>query len=160
MSYLGEAVINTAENVKQIQTDFHNFTALNSIFIVIASAVCVGIITKDTISDIMNEAILPLLLYWGKRSLSYLLYTKALEKTMSYPSVYIVLTKLGKLVWIIIVWIIVLFIVYIIFRKLIKIDLISSKVNLVQDMTKYVIGQENRRKIVPSETYNVPSYII
>lgn len=158
---LGKTIIDTTENVRKVQSDFQKQTSLNNMFIVIASAVCVGIITKDTISDIMNEAILPLVLFFGKMSISYFVYTKALEKTANWPAINIILQKLGKLLWIVLIWLLVLYVVYILFKGLIKIDLVTGKIDLLQGVTSYVTRQEAPKHYISEEKKQniVPGYL-
>ena len=139
---IGKTLITTAETIKTNQKEFQNFTAYNNLFIIMASAVCVGIVTKDTISDIMNEAILPIIVFFGKKGISYFLYTKILEKTVKYPILNLLISRFGKLIWILLTWILVMYIAWILFKKLIKLDLVSSKASLVEHVTKYVNGEE------------------
>lgn len=156
---IGKTILTTAESVKNTQKDFQKFTAFNNYFIIIASAVCVGIVTKDAISDIMNEAILPVIVFLGKKSISYFLYTKALEKTTSYPIVNLLLQKFGRLIWIFLTWLLVIYVSYVLFKKLIKFDIVSSKADLVEDVTRYFTGQEKRSRPTTSE-YVIPTYIL
>ncbi len=157
---LPNTIITTAEGIRNTQKDFQKFTAYNNLFIVLASAVCVGIITKDAISDIMNEAILPVVIFFGKKTISYFLYTKALEKTTSYPIINLLISKFGKLVWIILTWILVIYVVYVLFKKLIRFDLVSSKTELLEDITRYITGQEKRHVTTEDQQYTIPKYIL
>lgn len=137
-----KTIITTAENIRNSQKDFQNFTAYNNLFIIMASAVCVGIVTKDAITDIMNEAILPIIVFFGKKGISYFLYTKILEKTASYPILNLLIQKSGKLIWIFLTWLLVIYVAWILFRKLMKLDLVSSKVDLLENVTRYVSGEK------------------
>ena len=159
---IGKAIIDTSESIRKVQHDFQNFTSYNALFVVMASAICVGMITKETVTDIMNEVVLPLILFLGKRSISYFIYTKALERTASYPAINLLLQKLGHLVWIMIVWILVLYIVYVIFKRVIRLDFVSGKVDLVQNVTGYVTKQEAPRRHVSDERTGtvIPMYMI
>lgn len=137
-----KTILTTAENIRNSQKDFQQFTAYNNLFIIMASAVCVGIVTKDAISDIMNEAVLPIIIFFGKKSISYFLYTKILKKTATYPILNLVIQQFGKLIWIFLTWLLVIYIAWIVFRKLIKIDLVSSNVDLLENITRYVSGEK------------------
>ena len=128
-------ILDTAQTVKAVQKDFQEFTSL---FVVTAAAVCVGLATRTMIEDLMNEAVLPLLQYLLQKSLSYIIFSKLLQETKSLPFIYLVLTKISKVMWIIFLWLIVLYLTYVSYKAFIKIDLITNQVNLVEDVTKYV----------------------
>lgn len=145
--YIGQSIINTTDNIRNVQHDFSNFTAFNNMLIVYAAAVCIGFATKDMISDLMNEAVYPFLLFWTKHSITGYLFKKTLEKVKNNPILYTILHKIGAIFWIIFVWIIILWLTYFIFTKLIKIDLISDKINIIQDITKYLTNQEKPYKV-------------
>jgi large-conductance mechanosensitive channel len=143
-NYIGTAILNTTDNIRNIQRDFSSFTTYNNLLIIIAAAVCVGISTREMISDIMNNAIYPILLFWTENSISVKLYKKIIEKTNSFPFLTMLLLKMGEILWIIFVWIIILWMTYFIFKKLIKIDLISEKINVIDDITRYLTNQEQK----------------
>lgn len=141
---IGQKIINTTDDLKNVQKDFANFTAYNNLFIIIAASVCIGIATRDVISDIMNDTLLPLIAFIFKHGIFYLLYNKILTITHKHPTLNIIIQHIGKLIWLILVWVLTLFLVYFIFKKLIKIDFISDKINFVQDVTKYLTKQEQK----------------
>lgn len=141
---VGQRIINTTETVKKAQQDFQSFTTYNNTFLVVASAICVGIATKDMVTDIMNEAVLPIVTFLTERSISYFVYSRTLEKTAKYPFLNLLLRKLGSLLWVVLVWLLILYVTYIAFKALIKIDLVTDKVELIQGVTRYVTGQEKR----------------
>jgi large-conductance mechanosensitive channel len=148
---IGRTIIDTTEHVKNVQKDFLSFTGYNQMFIVTASAICIGIATKDMVTDVMNEAILPVITFITQKSISYFLYTKALEKTMKYPLVNILLQKVARLLWLLLVWLLILYVTYIAFKGLIKLDLVTDKINIIQGVTKYVTRQEQRQPNVQQE---------
>lgn len=152
-NYIGQTVITTTDDIRNVQHDFSNFTAFNNILIVYAAAVCIGFATKDMIKDLMDEAVYPFLLFWTKYSMTGYLFKKILEKIKHNPIVYIIVHKIGAIFWIIFVWIIILWLTYFIFTKLIKIDLISDKINIIQDITRYLTNQEKSYK-TKQENYN------
>ncbi len=159
---VGKTVLTTTETIKANQKEFQKFTAYNNLFIVMASAVCVGIVTKDAITDIMNDAVLPIIIFFGKKTLSYFLYRKALEKTSSYPILNLFIQRFGKLIWILLIWLLVMYVTWILFKKLIKFDLVSGKAELIEDITKYVTSQEKQYVINYQEapTFSISKYII
>lgn len=139
---IGKTIIDTTENIRNLQKDFSSFTSYNEMFVMFASAICVGMATRDMVSDIMNETLLPLVLFISQRGITYLVYTKLLEKTTTYPTLKLVIQHIAKLAWIVLVWILTLYLVYLIFKKLIKLDLITDKVDLVQGVTGYLMRKE------------------
>lgn len=155
-----KTVLTTAETIKQNQKDFQNFTAYNNLFIIMASAICVGIVTKDAITDIMNEAVLPIIIFFGKKTISYFLYTKALERTANHPILNLFIQRFGKLIWILLTWLLVMYIAWVLFKKLIKLDLVSGKAELIENITRYVTGEE--QKFIDQENliHSITKYII
>jgi large-conductance mechanosensitive channel len=143
MSEVGKYIIDTTESVKSAQKDFQKFTTYNEVFLVTAAAICVGMATRDMVTDIMNEVILPVVTYMIENGISYFLYKKALERAGSYPLLYQVLSKFGHILWIVLVWILILYVTYVAFKALIKIDLITDKADIVQKITRY-ITQEHK----------------
>jgi hypothetical protein len=150
---IGKTIIDSTEHVKNVQKDFLSFTGYNQMFIVTASAICIGIATKDMITDVMNEAILPVITFLTEKSISYFLYTKALEKTIKYPLVNILLQKVAHLLWLLLVWILILYVTYIAFKALIKLDLVTDKINIIQGVTKFVTRQEQQPRVQPEKRY-------
>lgn len=142
---IGGDIINTTNSVQNAENDFKNFTAFNNLFIIFASAICVGMATRDMISDIMNKTILPLLLYLTEHNIYHSIYIKIVHNTKLYPTLNVILIKFGELIWIFIVWFIILLLTYIIFRKVIKVDLVTSKVNIIQNITRYITGEEKKK---------------
>jgi hypothetical protein len=138
---LSHNILHTTQELKKEQKQFIEFTTYG-VFIVIASAICVGMATRDLISDAMNEAFLPLIMFFGKTNMFYIAYTKLLEKTQKMSFVYVLLQKLGKLIWIILIWFLTLYLTYFIFQKLIRVDLITDKIDFISNITKYFTSDE------------------
>ena len=136
-----DLVNDVGNKIKNAQREFLNFTAYNNMLILCAAAICVGLATKEAISDIMHEIILPLILFFGKRSLDYFVYLKALEHSIHLPWLHYLIKGIGKLICIFLVWLIILYITYIIFKGIIKIDIVSDKVNIVQGTVNYIGGR-------------------
>jgi large-conductance mechanosensitive channel len=141
-SLLGQTAFDSTNSILNLQKNFSNFTSYNGTLIIYAAAVCIGFATKDMISDIMNTAILPFLLFWSKHSIIGLLFIKIIDKFKKYPTFSLFLIKIGSIFWIILVWIIILWLTYFIFTKLIKVDVISNRVYFLQDIIKYATKQE------------------
>ena len=136
-----ELVHNTTNAVKNTQADFANF---NKALIITAAAVCIGLATKDTITDIMNEILLPLLTFVAQRSLWYFLYSKAVEASRRMRILKAVLQAVGKLIWFVLLWFVVLYITYFVFKHLIHFDPVTKQANLVDYVTTYVAGSTKR----------------
>jgi hypothetical protein len=126
------------DSIKNIQKDFMNFTSYNNILILGAASICIGLATKDAISDFMNQVVLPFILFLANGSVTYLSYLKAVQHSLKFPWLNAIVKACGKTVWILLVWFLILYITYAVFKKIIVIDLITSKVNLVEDLKKYI----------------------
>lgn len=146
---ISKGIMDTTENIRLVQKDFAAFTSYNNMFVVFAAAICVGIATRDLVTDVLNETILPLILFFTKQGITYMIYTKILEATTKYQTLNMVIQHVAKLLWIILVWMITLFLVYLIFNKLIKVDLVTSRANLVDDVTRYFTHQEAPPRHLP-----------
>lgn len=156
---IGNNILHTTDGLRQAQEDFVKFTTYG-IFIVIASAICVGMATRDLITDAMNDALLPLIVYFGQSNMFYIAYTKVLDNTKGISLLNLVLQKLGKLIWIMIVWVLTLYITYIVFQKLIRIDFITGKINFLQDVTRYFTGAEAPAPVhVEKYSNHLPHYV-
>jgi len=128
----------TGDKIKSAQQNFLQFTAYNNMLIIGAAAICIGLATKEAITQLLNQVILPLILYFGKTSLNYFVYLKALEHSMHLPWLHNLIKGIGRTLWIFIVWIIILYLTYVVFKQVIRIDLITSKVNLVESAANYI----------------------
>jgi len=118
-------------DLKQEQSKYMNFTAYNKALVLGAAAICIGLATKEAISSIMNEVILPFLKYISKTSLIYIFYLFLLQKSVHHKLINSLIWGLGKILWIFLVWILILYSTYLVFQYVIKFDLITDKLNLV-----------------------------
>ena len=109
-----------------------NFTAYNHVLVMIAAAICIGIASKEAITNIITELILPLLVFMSKKSISMIMYNSLLQHTMHIKWLNALITGLGKLMWILFTWVIVLYCTWIVFKYVITIDLVTQKVNMVE----------------------------
>lgn len=159
MDTIGQQIQNGTEKLKEMQQNYRSTFSENKTFLLIAAAICVGIATRDVIADVMKDSILPLFVYIATHGLPYLVYQKMLGYSTSYPVAHLIITKLGNMVWLILVWILTLFLVYLIFTKLIKINLISNQVEIVQSATAYVTKQEaNQNQYIGKNALEAPAY--
>ena len=148
-------IMQTTDSLKIFQKNFTSFYAYNYIFIIVAAAVCIGIATKDMVSGIMNESLLPIIDVFIAKSIPYFFYNKALEYSTKHQFIHLLIRKLGRMIWNILVWILILYATYIVFKTLSRVDLITGKVDFVQSLTRYVSGetpptiQEERRRTTP-----------
>lgn len=141
MSFVGQKIITTAEDVKTFQKGFQSFMTYDVVFIVIASAVCAGMITRDTMSSMLREAIYPLLMYIAKYNLSYLAFQKLINSIKEHKTLTLILSLSGKMIWYFITWFLSMYLIYIIFIKIMKINIVGYQASIVEDVTKVV--QEN-----------------
>ena len=144
-----------SDKLKLFQTSFKAFTHYQP-FILVAAAVCIGLATREMISTIMNESILPIVDFIIKHGLIYNAYAKLIgeirEGSFSYLLLKLVLNKIAHVIWLIIVWFITIYITYIIFTKLIKLDLVSDKIAMLDATTKYIVDQEKPSYQPPQQT--------
>jgi large-conductance mechanosensitive channel len=147
---IDQSVIQTTEPIRKFQQNFKHFTT-NIIIVLIACAVCIGFATKDMISSIMNESILPIISYFAVKSIPYFLYNKALQISKYNEIITLIIHKLGLSLWIIIVWILTLYLTFIVFKLITRVDVLTDKVNLIQDISKYVLGEKTNSEYIISE---------
>lgn len=148
-----QTVVQTTEPVRRFQQNFKTLTT-NTVIVLVACAVCIGFATKDMISNIMNESILPIISYFAVKSIPYFLYNKALQISKYNEILTLIISKLGLSIWIILVWIITLYLTYIAFRIITRIDVITDKVNMIQGISKYILGEKTNDEYI---TYNTRS---
>ena len=136
---------NLVVGLKVFQTSFKDFTTYQP-FIIIAAAVCIGLATREMISTIMNDSVLPILDFIIQHGLIYNAYAKLMSEikggTFLNLLLKLVLSKFAYVIWLIIVWFITIYITFIIFTKLIKLDLVSDKLAMLDTTTKYIVDQE------------------
>ena len=147
-----QTIIQNTEPIRKFQQDFKRSVTSNFTILIVACAVCIGFATRDMISNVMNESVLPVLTYLALKSIPYLFYNKALQFSKRYEILTLLLRKLGTLIWIILVWIFTLYMTYIVFRSIANVDLVTGRVDLVQGVTKYVLGENVRGENVRGET--------
>ena len=140
------SILETTDSLKNFQHNFAKFYTSNYMFLIIASAVSIGIATKDMVSTIMNESILPILDVFLVHSIPYILYLKSLEFSAKYPITNMIVRKLGRMFWIIIVWMLILYVTFIVFKAMSNVDLITSQSNMVQAVTKYIAGESTTQE--------------
>lgn len=131
------------EFIKAQQQDFMKFTAYNNMLIIGAAGICIGLATKEAISEFLNEIILPFIVFLTKHSIFHQFIQRSVDRTSSMPYLFEFLKALFKTSWIFTVWLLILYITYIIFQKIIKIDLITPRVDLVENAAKYVTYNSN-----------------
>ncbi len=119
--------------ISKTQSDFMSF---NKALVTIAAAICVGIATKEAISNIMHDIILPFLGFIIHKSFTYILYNKAMHLVKN-KYLTAIIASMGRLVWILLVWLIILYITYIVFKKIIVIDFVGDKVNTFNKLKNY-----------------------
>lgn len=88
----------------------------------------------------MNEIVLPFVLFAAKGSVAYLAYSKAVEKTMRVGWIHALLKGFGKTIWIFLVWLLILYVTYAVFKKVITIDFVTPRVEMVENAATYLRG--------------------
>lgn len=131
------------EFIKAQQQDFMKFTAYNNVLIISAAGICIGLATKEAISEFLNDIILPFIVFLSKHSVFHQFIKNSVDRTSSMPYLFEFLKAILKTSWIFTVWLLILYITYIIFQKIIKIDLVTPRVDLVESATKYVTSYNN-----------------
>ena len=137
-------IIDNVEVLKNFQKQFQTFTAYNNVLISIASAVCIGMATKEVITNIMNEILLPIIASLSNTSITYILYKKAVEHTKFSGFLNAIIIYFGKFIWIMLVWFLILYLTYVLFKTLIKTDLLTGKLQLLEDITRSFTKQEKK----------------
>lgn len=148
MNDIGQTIISSTDKIKQFNAEFKSFT--NDKYLILgAAAVCIGFATKDAIEGILNQALLPILKILANASPLYLLFQYVKAKTSKAPIIYALIDKLGLVIWILIVWFLIIFVSYILFKKVLSVDLVSQPISLIQSGThEYIIkSNENDKKI-------------
>ena len=131
------------EFIKAQQQDFMKFTAYNNMLIIGAAGICIGLATKEAISEFLNDIILPFIVFLSQHSVFHQFIKNSVDRTSSMPYLFEFLKAILKTSWIFTVWLLILYITYIIFQKIIKIDLVTPRVDLVESATKYVTSYNN-----------------
>lgn len=137
---IGDFLLNTTKTatntVKKEQSEFSKFI-YNENFIILAAAVTIGMTSKDMLNKIMYEIILPIIIYFGKKGIPYYIFKNILEFSKNYPTLNWSLEKLGELIWIILTWFVIIYLTYLIYTKILKINIIGNQINFVENTTKY-----------------------
>jgi len=157
MASVGQSIFNTAEEVKNFQKSFQQFTAYNIAFVTIAAALCVGMATNEMITHIMNDALLPLFTFIAQRNIAYYMYNKVLDMSIKYPILTMVIRKCGRIIWLMLVWFMVLYLTYFIFSYAIRFDIMGRQINLVQSISKLFTRQEAHGQVIPHLPGGPPS---
>jgi large-conductance mechanosensitive channel len=124
----------TTDNIKKEYRDYRSFIN-NQNLIIIAAGVCIGLATKDVVFGILNELVLPAIISLTKTSFMTLLYQQMIRKTHQMTLIH-VLKGVGKFVWYILTWFITIIIVFIMFVKLLHVDIVASKLDFLADTGK------------------------
>jgi large-conductance mechanosensitive channel len=131
------------EFIKAQQQDFMKFTAYNNMLIIGAAGICIGLATKEAITEFLNDIILPFIVFLTQHSVFHQFFQRSVDQTSSMPYLFEFLKAIFKTSWIFTVWLLILYITYIIFQKIIRIDMVTPKVDLVESAAKYVTYNNN-----------------
>ena len=140
-------IYNTTENAKKFHKDYNDFIAA---FAVISAAVCIGLATKDMVTEVMTEVVLPVITLIVEKSLSYSVYQTLVRHT---PNMFweLVVTKVAKTVWIVVIWMLVIFVTYLAFKVLMRVDIMSSKINAIRNI-QHEVENTDMHQFVTSES--------
>jgi large-conductance mechanosensitive channel len=130
---LRENIYYTTDNIQKKYNEFNKFTT-NEQVIVVAIGVLIGLATKEVITNIMTEIVLPMFIQFG----SYNLYNLILSKIKN-KSANIVVQKLGLLIWYLLTWIIVLFIAYLFLTVVININPLGTDLKIINTAANYLL---------------------
>lgn len=119
------------DNIESIQNSFSKYASADKGILLIAGGVTIGLVTKELITSIMNDIILPILIYFNDHSI-LLIYFKTFLHNLNNSFVEIAVSKVLLLIWLISIWFIIIFLIYIIFSKLIKMDFVTERVNFIK----------------------------
>lgn len=131
--------------IKTINTEheiYKNKVIYNNFFIMIAMAVCVGMITQDSVKNIMNEIITPAILFLINTWMPYIIYSNTLEYFKNNTFLYNILAKFSLLLWLLFTWIIIIILIYIIFNKI----LINANIDKQLDVYKKIENHFNKKE--------------
>jgi large-conductance mechanosensitive channel len=137
MDIVGQAT----NSVGNFNKEFQNYSNNNTL-IIVAAAVCVGIATKEIIEKLMNETVLPILQFMIKTSIYYWIYNFLLKSSVSKPVIVGILQTVGTVSWLFLLWSVIVFLSFVLFKKLLDKNLISSQLGFWQNVGGYAITLE------------------
>lgn len=140
-NFLLNTTKNATNNVKKERSEFSKFI-YNDTFIVMASAITIGMTSKDMLNKIMYEIVLPIFIYFGKKGIPYYAFNKILQFSKNYPTLNWSLEKLGELIWIILTWFIIIYLTYVIYTRVLKFNIIGGQIDFVENTTKYFSNEK------------------
>lgn len=143
---LGDMMLYSSQKVDNFQKGFQDNFSNNSLFLIIAAAVCVGLATKTALEQLLHKTILPVVTLIIKKTISYIIYNKALRASINIPVLNKSLIALGDIFEIIAIWLLILYLTYIMFSKLININILSQQAQILGYVGKK-ISQEEQKKI-------------
>jgi len=121
-----DVISEATHNINTINNDFKKY-AYNDQLILIAAAVCIGVATKDIIQTLLNDTLYPALKFIVTNSLYYWIFTILKKKSASTPFIVNTLNVIGQIAWLFLLWSIIVFISFVLFKKLLNYNIISSQ---------------------------------
>lgn len=116
----------------------------NGDIIGLAAAVCIGMATKDITQRFLDEVILPILKNVGQTKLIYLLYEYMVKKTTKFPILQSSIKIFGKTIWLFVAWSFLVFIAYILLKKLITDNYISTELGTLNKIGNIAVSYEEK----------------
>jgi large-conductance mechanosensitive channel len=132
----------------------------------LAAAVCIGIATKDITQRFLDEVILPILKNFGQTKLMYLLYQYMLKKTSKIPALQMFIELFGKTIWLFVAWSFLVFIAYILLKKLITNNYISTELGTLNKIGNIAVAYEENPhseripNLTTEETVNLAGHTV
>lgn len=119
--------------------DQYRRLVMNNAFVVVAAGVAIGMLTKETVSSIMDEVIQPVLGYVVDRNIGVVLYKLSTRNKSTFPPTVVkAVRRLGHVVWKAISWVASLYVVFAVFSYFTHIDLLSYPVDMYMRGKQYV----------------------
>jgi large-conductance mechanosensitive channel len=128
---------NTLSSGQTLNNDFVKYSA-NTTLLTIASAIVIGIASKDLIEKFMNDILLPIIKVLGKGYIPLMIYKLLLKNSTSAPTILFILKTFGNIFWIFLIWSIMIFISFVLFKKLLDKNLVSLQLGLLHRSGKTV----------------------
>jgi large-conductance mechanosensitive channel len=130
-----EYINNTTTNIENDLNKFKSFRTNNQL-IIFAAAVCIGLATKETISNVMNNILLPIITFMARTSIYYFVYDILLKKFNENSFYFKVLEKFGLFIWYLLLWFVIIIITYIFLNKFMDFNPFQLYITLLNEGEK------------------------
>ena len=143
---MAQSLISSTNNmIGSFHNNFDNYLSGNNI-IVTASAICIGMATKDIIQRFLEEVIHPLLINVGDTKYILIFYQYLIKSTHHLPGTQLAIRMIGITIWLFVAWSIIIFITYILMKFLVKNNYILEELRTINYALSFVTQEENKNK--------------